>query len=282
MSGMNNMHVPQVLKIKRIVEETPTVKTFYFPWEFKDETSDQFPIKSNFPIPGQFLMVWNFHDEKPMSISSIDPVNGEISLSVKMVGPFTQSLHKLQENDKLGLRGPYGRGFEITGSRILTIGGGIGMAPVAAFTEEACSRGIEVDTITAATTQSEILFQERLKKAGSRVFPTTDDGSHGFCGFATELAEKLINESNYDMVVACGPEIMMMKLSLITQENHIPAQFSLERYMKCAMGICGQCCVDDMGWRICVEGPVFWGDQLCRISEFGKYHRDASGIKNKF
>jgi dihydroorotate dehydrogenase electron transfer subunit len=281
MSGMNTMHVPQVLKIKRIVEETPTVKTFYFSWEFKD-TNGQFSTPAKFPTAGQFLMVWNLQDEKPMSISSLDPVNGEIGLSVKMVGPFTQSLHKLQENDQLGLRGPYGRGFEIAGSRVLAVGGGIGMAPVAAFTEEACSRGIEVDTITAATTQSEILFAERLEKAGSSVFPTTDDGSHGFCGFATELAEKLITEGNYDLVVACGPEIMMKKLSIITQENQIPAQFSLERYMKCALGICGQCCVDDVGWRICVEGPVFWGDQLRLISEFGKYHRDASGIKNEF
>jgi dihydroorotate dehydrogenase electron transfer subunit len=156
------------------------------------------------------------------------------------------------------------------------------MAPVAAFTEEASRRGVQVDTITAATTKDEILFTQRLENAGARVFPTTDDGSHGFCGFATELAEKLIKEEDYDMVVSCGPEIMMKKLHLLTEENQIPAQFSLERYMKCALGICGQCCVDDVGWRICVEGPVFWGDQLRLIKEFGEYHRNASGIKEYF
>ena len=166
-------NIPRVLPINRIVEETPTVKTFYLPWEFEGES------------PGQFLMVWNFQDEKPMSISCMDPVNGEVGISVKMVGPFTQALHKLQENDKLGLRGPYGSGFEIAGSRVLAVGGGIGMAPVAAFTEEASRRGVQVDTITAATTKDEILFTQRLENAGARVFPTTDDGSHGFCGFAT-------------------------------------------------------------------------------------------------
>ncbi len=264
------MHFPQVIKIKRVVDETPTVKTFYFPWKVTEE------------IPGQFLMLWNFSDEKPMSISSIDPVNDEIGISVKMVGPFTQSMHKLQENDLLGLRGPYGKGFQIAGSRVLAVGGGIGMAPVAAFTEEASKRGIYVDVITAATTKGEILFQERLKNAGANVMPTTDDGSHGFCGFATELAEKLIKKENYDMMVCCGPEIMMKKLSDISNQHQIPSQFSLERYMKCAMGICGQCCVDEVGWRICVEGPVFWGDQLKMISEFGKYRRDSSGIKNHF
>ena len=269
----NNIHIPHVTPIKRIVEETPTVKTYYFPWEFDEGVNLS---------PGQFMMVWNFQDEKPMSISSIDPVNGEIGISVKMVGPFTQSLHKLRENDHLGLRGPYGSGFEIAGSRVLAVGGGIGMAPVAAFTREAFLRGVQVDVITAATTQSEILFAEFLEEVGATVFPTTDDGSHGFCGFATELAEKLIKENKYDLVVACGPEIMMKKLSLISEENQIPSQFSLERYMKCALGICGQCCVDDVGWRICVEGPVFWGDQLKLISEFGKYHRDASGVKHYY
>lgn len=266
----NIMNFPQVLKIKRIIEETPTVKTFYFTWEVKDE------------IPGQFLMLWNFQDEKPMSISSIDPVNDEVGISVKMVGPFTQSLHKLQKNDLLGLRGPYGTGFQIAGSRVLAVGGGIGMAPIAAFTEEASKIGVNVDVITAATTKGEILFQERLKTIGANVMPTTDDGSHGFCGYATELVEKLIKEEDYDMMVVCGPEIMMKKILYISNQNQIPAQFSVERYMKCALGICGQCCVDDVGWRICVEGPVFWGDQLSMISEFGKYRRDSSGIKNNF
>lgn len=264
------MNFPQVIKIKRIIEETPTVKTFVFPWEFTEE------------IPGQFMMLWNFQDEKPMSISIIDHVKCEIGISVKMVGPFTKELHKLDVNDKLGLRGPYGTGFQIAGSRVLAVGGGIGMAPIAAFTEEASRRGVNVDVITAATTKEEILFQERLENAGANVMPTTDDGSHGFCGFATELAEKLIKEEDYDMMVVCGPEVMMKKLHDLSKEYHLPGQFSMERYMKCALGICGQCCVDDVGWRICVEGPVLWTDQLNMISEFGKFHRDPSGIKKIF
>jgi dihydroorotate dehydrogenase electron transfer subunit len=63
-----------------------------------------------------------------------------------------------------------------------------------------------VDVITAATTKEEILFQERLETAGANVLPTTDDGSHGFCGFATELAEKLIKEEDYNMLVAWVPK----------------------------------------------------------------------------
>ena len=63
----------------------------------------------------------------------------------------------------------------------------------------------------------------------------------------------------------------------ISNKYNIPVQVSLERYMKCGIGICGQCCVDDEGLCVCKDGPVFWGDKLKYISEFGKYKRDASG-----
>lgn len=266
----HSLQIPKVLKIKRVIDDTPTVKTFIFDWKVRDE------------MPGQFMMLWNFQDEKPMSISMIDPSNHELGLSIRDVGPFTHEVHKLREGDQLGLRGPYGRGFEIKGSKVLAVGGGIGMAPVAAFTEEAVSRGVEVDTITAATTKEEILFQERLETAGASVKPATDDGSYGFCGFATDLAEILIREEDYDMMVVCGPEIMMKKLLDVSDEYSLPSQFSMERYMKCALGICGQCCVDDTGWRVCAEGPVFWERELKQISEFGRYRRDASGVKHVF
>jgi dihydroorotate dehydrogenase electron transfer subunit len=264
------MNFPKVVKIKRIIEETPTVKTFIFPWEIKEE------------IPGQFIMLWNFHDEKPMSISLMDPINDEIGLSIKRVGPFTKAIHRLKVGDQLGLRGPYGRGFQIAGSKILAVGGGVGMAPIAALVEETIRRGLKVDLITSAATREEILFQDRLETVSVNVLPATDDGSHGFCGFATELAEELLSKTEYDMMVTCGPEIMMKKLFDLSERFQLPAQFSLERWMKCALGLCGQCCMDDVGWRVCVEGPVFCSHELRLISEFGQYHRDASGTKHHF
>ena len=74
-------------------------------------------------------------------------------------------------------------------------------------------------------------------------------------------------------------EIMMKGIFDILEDASIPAQYSLERYMKCALGVCGQCCVDNQGWRICVEGPVFENDKISQITEFAKYRRDASGLK---
>ncbi|HMK54806.1 MAG TPA: dihydroorotate dehydrogenase electron transfer subunit [Methanobacteriaceae archaeon] len=264
------MHVPRVIEIKRIEEETPTVKTFVFDWDITDER------------PGQFMMVWNFADEKPMSISNIDPVAGEIWLSVKNVGSITHQLHSLKEGDKIGLRGPYGRPFQMEGSKMLAVGGGIGMAPIFALATEASRTGQELEVISAAVTQEELLFMEKLEKIGITVHPATDDGSCGFCGFPTLLTEALIKDGDFDLVLGCGPEPMMKGLFEIVEKYNIPSQFSLERYMKCAVGICGQCCVDDVGWRVCAEGPVFWGHELRMITEFGHYKRDSSGIKHIF
>ncbi|MGF7117113.1 dihydroorotate dehydrogenase electron transfer subunit [Methanobacterium oryzae] len=263
------MHSPQIVEIKKIINETKTVKTFIF----------DFPPKN--VKPGQFMMVWNFEDEKPMSISIIDTIKDEIGISIRKVGPFTEAIHSLQVGDKLGLRGPYGHGFEIKGSKILAVGGGIGMAPLAAFATDARSKGVTVDVISAATTKDELLFMNSLKSTDITAYACTDDGSFGFCGFATEFMEKILQENDYDHVVTCGPEIMMKGVFDIIDKLKIPAQFSFERYMKCGFGLCGQCCVDNVGWRVCVEGPVFSSDDVRLISEFGKYKRDASGIKHK-
>lgn len=261
------MHIPQIVKIKRIINETKTIKTFIFDWKVNDE------------VPGQFMMLWNFKDEKPMSMSLIDPVNNEIGFSIRKVGPFTKAIHQMDVDEMIGLRGPYGRGFEITGSRILAVGGGIGIAPVAAFSEEATRRGLKVDLICAAATKDELIFRDRFKNNGINYKPCTDDGSYGFGGFGTELAQEILQNNDYDMLICCGPEVMLKKLADLADEHQISAQFSLERYMKCGVGICGHCCVDDVGWRICKEGPVFWRDEVRLIKEFGKYRRDAAGIK---
>lgn len=259
------MNIPKTTKIKKIINETKTIKTFIFDFDVSDAK------------PGQFIMLWNFKDEKPMSISTINAEKNEIGITIKKVGPFTESIHSLKVGDMLGLRGPYGRGFEITGSKILTIGGGVGMAPIYAFVQAAEKKSLNVDVITAATTKDELLFME----SDVNSYACTDDGTYGFCGFATEFMADIIKKKDYDMVVTCGPEVMMKGVYDIVEKLKIPAQYSLERYMKCGLGICGQCCVDDVGWRVCAEGPVFWHDEIKMITEFGKYKRDAAGIKHQ-
>ena len=260
---------PKIVEITGIVDETPTIKTFTFDWDFKELGK---------PNPGEFLMIWNFNNEKPMSISQIN--DNELAITVKNIGKFTSELHSLNVGDKIGVRGSYGNGFDVSlkDKKVIAIGGGVGMAPVNAIASALASDN-HVEVISAAQTKDELLFIDSLENSGITVHPCTDDGSFGFEGFATNCLSSLLESSTYDYAFVCGPEIMMKGIFEILEASNISGQYSLERYMKCALGVCGQCCVDSEGWRICVEGPVFENDKIKQITEFGKYRRDASGVK---
>ena len=260
---------PKIVTIKEIIEETPTIKTFKFDWDF--ETLGK-------PNPGEFVMVWNFRNEKPMSIAQIN--DNELAITVKNIGEFTSQLHELKLGDEIGVRGSYGNGFDnsFEGKDIIAIGGGVGMAPINAIASDLASKN-NVSVISAAQTKDELLYGESLEKIGVDVHYCTDDGSFGFEGFATNCLSDLLEDATYDYAFVCGPEIMMKGIFDILEASTIPGQYSLERYMKCALGVCGQCCVDSEGWRICVEGPVFENDKIKQISEFAKYRRDSSGVK---
>ena len=261
---------PKIVEITEIIDETPTIKTFKFGWDM--ETLGK-------PNPGEFLMVWNFKNEKPMSIAQIN--DNELAITVKNIGEFTSQLHDLKIGDQIGVRGSYGNGFDnsFEGKKILAIGGGVGMAPINAIASDLIKKGNEVDVVAAAVTKDELLYADSLEELGATVHHCTDDGSFGFKGFATDCTSGLLEYATYDYAFVCGPEIMMKGIFDILEAAEIPAQYSLERYMKCALGVCGQCCVDSEGWRICVEGPVFENYKINKITEFGKYRRDASGVK---
>ena len=260
---------PKIVKIKEIIDETPTIKTFKFDWDY--ETLGK-------PNPGEFVMVWNFRNEKPMSIAQIN--DNELAITVKNIGEFTSQLHELNVGDVIGVRGSYGNGFDnsFEGKDIIAIGGGVGMAPINAISSDLAVKN-NVSVISAAQTKDELLYGASLEKLGVNVHYCTDDGSFGFAGFATNCLSDLLEDSTYDYAFVCGPEIMMKGIFDILEASKIPAQYSLERYMKCALGVCGQCCVDSEGWRICVEGPVFENDKINQITEFAMYRRDASGVK---
>lgn len=266
------INAPVIVDIIDIIEETPTVRTIMFEWDM-----DKYGV----PNPGEFLMVWNFKNEKPMSISIIDEYNGQLGISVKDVGEFTHDLHQLKIGDQLGIRGSYGNGFttEITGKRILAVGGGVGLAPINAIVNEVYYKNNDVSVVVAGTNEYELLFIDSLLNRGVDVYPCTDDGSFGFKGFATDCSLDILSQKNFDMAYVCGPEVMMKGMYDILNKTDMDFEFSFERYMKCAIGICGQCCLDPTGWRVCAEGPVFNRESISKIEEFGKYRRDASGRK---
>jgi dihydroorotate dehydrogenase electron transfer subunit len=216
-------------------------------------------------------------DEVPMSVSSIkQDVKG---ITFRNIGDATQALYRLRKGDQIGVRGPYGNGFTLTGKRPLFVGGGTGIGMLAPLVEQARRKKLKSTVILGVKTKDELFFEDRFQQIGATVLVSTDDGSVGYQGFASELAKDIIKKERIDAVYTCGPEQMMR--SLLSFCKTILFQASLERYMKCAIGICGQCCIG-RGLRVCVDGPIFDGTTLKKVQDFGVYRRDAAGRKIPF
>jgi len=221
--------------------------------------------------PGQFVMVWiPGIDEIPMSLSHIGKIQG---ITVKKIGRATKSLYSMNIKDKIGVRGPYGKGFVKKGKKALFVAGGIGIASLLPLIK---SYKGEKYVILAARNKNMLIFEKEIKNF-AELYISTDDGSLGFKGFATDLMKKLIKEHDFDIVYTCGPEKMMKKILDISIENGIEMQASLERYMKCGIGICDSCAID--GYKVCKDGPVFDRKILAKMKEFGKWKRDETGKK---
>lgn len=261
---------PISLPIKKIVQEAEHIKTFFFDIEIKSK-------------PGQFMILWVPRlNEKPYSIAYNE--NGRLGMSIAVVGEFTKKLFSLNEGDYLGLRGPYGSWFKIKNNfkRVLMVGGGYGTAPLAILAQQAIDQGITVDFCRGAFSNNYLLFTDRLEKIGVNSITTTRDGSFGAKGSVVNIVKDQLAKEKYDCIYICGPELMEKKIIDLCQKKNIPSQVSIERWMKCGFGICGQCCVDDSGDRMCVEGPVVTGEYALAQKEFGKYHRTKSGKVEHF
>jgi len=259
------MNSPYVTPILKSTDEGYDIKTFIFRYPGKIE-------------PGQFFMIWiPGVDEIPMSVSLIqDDIKG---ITFRKVGEATTALYMLKKGDRIGVRGPYGHGFKIRGKHLLFVGGGTGIAMLAPMVELARTKKLNTTVIIGVKTKKELFFERRLKRSGATVLVATDDGTKGFKGFASDLADDILRNETIDSIYTCGPELMMK--AIFTQSKKIPFQASLERYMKCSLGMCGQCCIG-RGLRVCVDGPVFDRTTLKNVDDFGVYKRDAAGRKILF
>lgn len=266
-------HKPRIVKIEEKRTETPTITTL----TFTDEACGK-------ARPGQFVMVWvPGVDEIPMSLSCLSE-KGYCGITVRQVGEATKALGLLNVGDPLGVRGPYGNGFRIAeGGKALAVAGGSGIACVMPLIEELAKRVEELTIVIGAQTSKELLFLDRIKrataKAKTRLLAATDDGSYGTKSLASDLAFTVMENMGFDAAYTCGPEAMMAKVAEECHKKGIPLQASLERWMKCGIGICGSCVIGE--YRVCKDGPIFDGETLWTLPEFGAFRRDAAGTKIK-
>jgi dihydroorotate dehydrogenase electron transfer subunit len=225
--------------------------------------------------PGQFLMVWiPGVDEVPMSLTQL---GSKKAFAFHRKGQATEAIFKLKKGDKFGIRGPYGHGFELgKAKKVLIVGGGTGIAALASVVG---TKGVKFTFALGSKTAKDILYEARLKRSACEVVVTTDDGTKGIKGFVSGAAIELMKKKNFDLVLACGPEIMMLKMAQACLKAKVPFQGSTERYMKCGVGLCDSCSMG--GFQVCKEGPVFSGKQLLDIEEFGKWKRGPSGKKER-
>jgi len=229
--------------------------------------------------PGQFLMLWiPGVDEIPLSILDTDR-NGEVSVAVKNVGDATRALHCKKVGDVIGVRGPFGNSFTIRGNRLLMVGGGTGIAPLLFLVKRMVPRAAKTTFVMGAKTKDELLFMSELERLGKKrvhLIASTEDGSCGTTGFCTEPLEEILAKEKFDTVYACGPEKMMLRVLELARSHRTPLQASLERIMKCGIGLCGSCTTGK--YRVCTEGPVFNSRQLKEMKgDFGFFKRDRYG-----
>ncbi len=255
-----------MVRLVEIRDENPSVRTFFF----------QHTLGAK---PGQFVMLWlPGHNEKPMSVAYSDETR--FGLIVAKVGPFSETLHKLKRGDLVGVRGPYGHHYNLKGKRVAMVGGGFGSAPLRFLSEQASAKGIHVDFIQGARSADKLILEKEIQKLGCHLHVATNDGSAGKRGMVTDVLEELLKANKYDAVYVCGPELMMKAVGELCEKHKTYCEISVERYMKCGFGVCGQC--DCGGFLTCVDGTVVDYQKIKNNPDFGKVHRDASGQKHYY
>ena len=251
--------------------------------------------------PGQFvnIKISNFPlFKRPFSIfRCIKLDNGGLGIEIvyKVVGRGTSIMTELKREDELDIIGPLGNGFEWYRDKKVHIllAGGIGSANLFMLGEQIskASREHEMDLniLLGAQTKKTLILEMEFSKLNGKIMVSTDDGTYGYNGFATEMLKDVINSEKISLdcaIYACGPEPMLKALAPICKQHNIPAQVSMERHMMCGIGACLVCickvnkssvveCRDiqsshiqlvpeeEFGYAlVCKDGPVFNIDEV--------------------
>lgn len=227
-------------------------------------------IKLEGIVPGQFVNVLiqnspNVFLRRPLSIYQVDYKCNSLFVLVKAIGDGTRSLYNCTEGEELSVILPLGKGYTFPDkkSRLLLVGGGVGIAPLMMLADQLNQHGHMVDILLGARSKADLIELEQYGLYG-KVHTTTEDGTHGTKGYVTD--HHLFGEEirQFDKIYTCGPEPMMKAVASKAFHYQITCEVSLENSMACGYGVC-LCCVTDTidGHRcVCTEGPVFDIKQL--------------------
>ena len=224
---------------------------------------------SNGSVPGQFvnLSIPEREDlllRRPFSIAMTRPEQSSLEVVYQVVGKGTKAMVNLKPNDLVDLMGPFGRGFAIAegGETCLLMGGGCGVAPLWGLAEALHRKGNRLIALLGFQSSDRVFGEEIFKDCRAETIVTTDDGSYGLRGFASEHLDEILKRQ-IDRVYLCGPVPMLKAVFPMIRKAHIKGEVSLEERMGCGYGVCLSCVTNILKEgviekeRICTEGPVF-------------------------
>lgn len=227
--------------------------------------------------PGQFNMLYLFGcGEVPISVVSEDPAQNTLMHTVRAVGRITDGLSRLQVGDRLGLRGPYGRGWpmrEARGHDIVVVTGGLGCAPSVSIIHHVLAHRDDygrLSILQGVKHAEDLIWRSQYEVWAQRgdievllSADVADPGWKGHVGLVTALFDRLKLRPGRSIAMLCGPEMMMRAAAGGLQRMGIEADdihLSMERNMQCGVGHCGHC---QMGPHfVCRDGPVFRWPQI--------------------
>jgi dihydroorotate dehydrogenase electron transfer subunit len=218
--------------------------------------------------PGQFLNIKadGYFLRRPISVGMVGKIDGTVGIAFEVRGDGTAVLMKKQTGDTLDILGPLGKGFSVSDYKHpLLIGGGIGVPPVMSC---AYVYGAAATLIAGFRNKNTVILTDELKATGARVIIATDDGSFdekgGEKGYACDVAKNFVTPET-DVIMACGPQVMLDAALLLGKELGLPVEISLEARMACGVGACLGCACGSEGGNtktgtflhVCKDGPVF-------------------------
>jgi NAD(P)H-flavin reductase len=251
----------------------------------KWETFIELKLDSGKPLghkPGQFVEVSIMGiGEAPISVSSSPTRGDSFEMVVRNVGNVSGAMHQLKAMNRVGIRGPYGKAFpveEMKGKDILFICGGIGLVPVRSAIQYVLDNRDEYGRIMiliGTKTSADRLFSEEIdewRKVKNMTLLETvdhrDDYWAGIEGVITTLLPLVKVNPNDTVAIICGPPIMykfviihLRKMEILDKDIYM----SLERRMKCGIGKCGHCQINQI--YVCQEGPVFKFSDISDVEE---------------
>jgi len=257
-------HKTDIVKVERVIEHSSEIKSIVL----RNER-----IAKAYR-PGMFVILWVLnYDFLPMSISNVE--GNLLEITVQKIGEGTAKLFDLKEGDSIGIRGPFGSAWNYEDANdILIVGGGMGIAALTSLITPLKENKKNVTVTIGAKDEASLIFSDRLIDLIPNTMCSTDDGSVGKKCFVTDTIEEILADNKISLIITCGPEVMMKKVVDIAEAKGIEIQASLERKMKCGVGLCGSCCIgEDNKISVCKEGPIFNKEQLKSFPQFGSFSK---------